>query len=425
MIDSARLLKLEVELGNAVNRFLEWQKILISHSKQISSNCWCITSSKIYFKLSKTRISHGVNGITFSQYKDFRESIVKINFPTNVKKTNGLSHVAIDSLGNPWIVRQGVLQHNERNSLNISATSFIDASGRKPDLITHSNGKPERLWFKVCRLDPSSNRVAGETLAFINMCLEVRDRLSTEPGAEERNPQNYTWNRDELILVLNLYMQNRSSPPGKSTDGVREVSGQLREMGRLLRRSIPTAYRSPDAVYMKLMNFRRFDTARAPARGLQGGGKSEKGLWDEYASRLDKLQIDASVIAAALASKTLLPGDLGDDAEDIEVSEGRIVWAIHSKRERCKKIIRQRKQQALRLHGELRCEGCKNTLEERYGDRGLGFIEVHHTRPIHTMKLGDKTRLKDLALLCANCHRMVHAKREWLSIEELQLIVVH
>ncbi|MEX2447811.1 MAG: hypothetical protein WD404_03595 [Solirubrobacterales bacterium] len=27
---------------------------------------------------------------------------------------------------------------------------------------------------------------------------------------------------------------------------------------------------------------------------------------------------------------------------------------------------------------------------------------------------------EDLALLCANCHRMVHAKRPWLSVEQLR-----
>jgi len=34
-----------------------------------------------------------------------------------------------------------------------------------------------------------------------------------------------------------------------------------------------------------------------------------------------------------------------------------------------------------------------------------------------------KTRLDDLALLCSNCHRMVHVRRPWLSMAELKQIV--
>jgi hypothetical protein len=45
--------------------------------------------------------------------------------------------------------------------------------------------------------------------------------------------------------------------------------------------------------------------------------------------------------------------------------------------------------------------------------------EAHHVKPVHTLKPGDKTRLEDFALLCSNCHRMVHAKRLWLNLERL------
>ena len=60
---------------------------------------------------------------------------------------------------------------------------------------------------------------------------------------------------------------------------------------------------------------------------------------------------------------------------------------------------------------------------DHYGQHGEGFIECHHTRPAHTLKPGDKTKISDLRLLCANCHRMIHAKRQWLSIEQLIAIL--
>jgi 5-methylcytosine-specific restriction protein A len=31
--------------------------------------------------------------------------------------------------------------------------------------------------------------------------------------------------------------------------------------------------------------------------------------------------------------------------------------------------------------------------------------------------------LEDLALLCANCHRIIHSCRPWLSLDELRAII--
>jgi predicted HNH restriction endonuclease len=54
-----------------------------------------------------------------------------------------------------------------------------------------------------------------------------------------------------------------------------------------------------------------------------------------------------------------------------------------------------------------------------YGARGEGFIECHHTKPVESLGDDTPTKLSDLALLCSNCHRMIHAKRPWLSLAEL------
>jgi 5-methylcytosine-specific restriction protein A len=49
-----------------------------------------------------------------------------------------------------------------------------------------------------------------------------------------------------------------------------------------------------------------------------------------------------------------------------------------------------------------------------------GFIEVHHLLPLHTLKPGSRTRMHDLAVVCANCHRMIHAKSKWLTLVQLK-----
>jgi len=59
----------------------------------------------------------------------------------------------------------------------------------------------------------------------------------------------------------------------------------------------------------------------------------------------------------------------------------------------------------------------------RDGARGRGFIEAHHTKALAALVENAKTKLEDLALLCANCHRMIHSQKPWLSIAELRAIL--
>ena len=103
--------------------------------------------------------------------------------------------------------------------------------------------------------------------------------------------------------------------------------------------------------------------------------------------------------------------------------ESRILTPQHRVRERNRKLVDGKKKATLKAVGKLICEVCGFNYEKIYGERGAGFIECHHIKPVHELKPGDKTRLSDLSLVCANCHRMIHAQRPWLSIEELQDIL--
>lgn len=76
---------------------------------------------------------------------------------------------------------------------------------------------------------------------------------------------------------------------------------------------------------------------------------------------------------------------------------------------------------AIRLHGE-RCQVCGFSFEDTYGAWGRGFAIVHHLRML--AEGGGEVRetdpKRDLAVLCANCHCMVHRRRRIvLTLEEL------
>lgn len=76
---------------------------------------------------------------------------------------------------------------------------------------------------------------------------------------------------------------------------------------------------------------------------------------------------------------------------------------------------------AIAIHG-LDCKGCGFDFEQAYGEHAKGFIHVHHVVPIS--KLGGEKAVNpetDLVTLCANCHAVVHRKRDrTLSIDELK-----
>lgn len=74
----------------------------------------------------------------------------------------------------------------------------------------------------------------------------------------------------------------------------------------------------------------------------------------------------------------------------------------------------------LKQAGRQVCEACGFDFSEKYGPSAAGIIDVHHTKPVHTLLPGDKARLEDLALLCANCHRVVYSKKSWLTIDQVR-----
>jgi predicted HNH restriction endonuclease len=72
--------------------------------------------------------------------------------------------------------------------------------------------------------------------------------------------------------------------------------------------------------------------------------------------------------------------------------------------------------------GRLLCEvpGCGFDFEARYGKPGKGYIQVHHLEPLGTREKASETRLEDLALICANCHVMVHRDGANLPLKTLR-----
>jgi predicted HNH restriction endonuclease len=93
---------------------------------------------------------------------------------------------------------------------------------------------------------------------------------------------------------------------------------------------------------------------------------------------------------------------------------------IHRHREMS---LRRAKLDAFRREhdGRLFCEvpGCGFNFEVVYGELGSGFAEVHHLAPLGERGQPVSTTLADLAVVCANCHRMIHRNNDSRTLEGL------
>jgi hypothetical protein len=103
--------------------------------------------------------------------------------------------------------------------------------------------------------------------------------------------------------------------------------------------------------------------------------------------------------------------------------EGRKRLVLHWKIERSPELARRKKDSVQRELGCLACECCGFNFVGFYGQVGEGFIEVHHRRPLHTLTEVTVTTLDDLAVVCSNCHRMLHRLQD-CSVETLRTAVV-
>lgn len=103
--------------------------------------------------------------------------------------------------------------------------------------------------------------------------------------------------------------------------------------------------------------------------------------------------------------------------------EGAVAERQHLARERNHQLVLKAKRRFKELHGRLFCQVCGFDFSERYGELGEDYIEAHHTLPVSEMDEGHVTRIDDLAMVCANCHRMLHRRRPWLGMHELMQIL--
>ncbi len=106
--------------------------------------------------------------------------------------------------------------------------------------------------------------------------------------------KNKPWTRDELILAFNLYLKIPFGKFHHSTKEVIELSNLLKD-------------RNPNAVSMRLSNFASVDPfhQKRGVKGLTGGIKQVKPIWDEFHENEEELIFESERILAEIQQTTI------------------------------------------------------------------------------------------------------------------------
>lgn len=99
--------------------------------------------------------------------------------------------------------------------------------------------------------------------------------------------------------------------------------------------------------------------------------------------------------------------------------ERRLVQHARIEKVRNTSLVKEAKKLFKSQHGRLFCEVCTFDFETTYGVRGRDYIEAHHKIPISEVEEVKSVTVADLAMVCSNCHRMLH-RPPWVSLDELR-----
>ena len=112
-----------------------------------------------------------------------------------------------------------------------------------------------------------------------------------------------------------------------------------------------------------------------------------------------------------------------DLEDEITGKEGRILTRIHAYKERDRKLSKAaKKYYKSKFGGKLHCVACELDPETLYSEQGDRCIEAHHKVPIEELQPDSITRVDDLLMVCASCHRVIHSRKPCLTVEEVRAL---
>ncbi len=111
-------------------------------------------------------------------------------------------------------------------------------------------------------------------------------------------------------------------------------------------------------------------------------------------------------------------GEQGEEYRADASLEEKMRLRIHFRVERNQKLARLAK----KAHGYV-CQICQFDFERAYGGLGQNYIEAHHLTPLQQLPRNGPiphSPSRDFAVVCANCHRMIHRPGAPGSFDDFQ-----
>lgn len=235
-------------------------------------------------------------------------------------------------------------------------------------------------------------------------------------GFEVYSSRGPTWERDEIILACDLVHRNDWRGLDAGDERVVELSDLLQRLPIHPPQARGPKFRNPNGVARKTYDLatRHPEYQGVPTKG----GAGDLLVLREFLDDAAKMTAVAELIRSGIRTGDLLATvDDIPDVDDLEggAVEGRLLERRHFARERDRKL---RQKKIDEQSGSLVCFTCGFDFRVAYGEHGDGYIECHHVVPLHAS--GEtRTKLQDLVLICANCHRMIHRRSPWLTPDEL------
>ncbi|MGY4318987.1 HNH endonuclease [Bradyrhizobium sp. JR3.5] len=260
----------------------------------------------------------------------------------------------------------------------------------------------------LAQLRPDRKRLVLDILRELKIDVSDWENYNGPPAANPKYCYEWAFEKPDKFVVLCLWH-----------DELEEENGSIFQIKNYRRRS-----KTPHPVRVRRAERADEHIAKAYNRGLPirvivvDGGNSvvkdgAKGrILDEVAWAVTSYDFDTGDHLLERGAKP----EKNEGYQEIEYSahEGE-AWkrtALITQRRREHKFRAKKIEEALaKNHGRLICEvkGCGFDFFRRYGDIGRHYAHVHHREPLSKApKSGKKFTLADLAIVCANCHAMVH-----------------
>jgi len=294
---------------------------------------------------------------------------------------------------------------------------FVDATGHEPDF---RSDKTPRWWSVFSQGEQHAKGFVWEMLPEVAEALvllgwvnptdnEVTmiDKLGHEPGRDASRPRkgSPSFVQEEVFEVI-AHVITHASP---------SVSGFV-EHGAIVESFLSNSEGA--ALVTRARTSASWPDDRSAASNMIAWFSQQitvaRSRWVEF---FDREQRDG---AWAYRPKTVLPSPIAPDPDRAAI-EGEPRMFFHVRRERDPELAEAKRQAVLALRKRLECEACGFAVQTTYPDLGGEVCEVHHRRPLADVVERTITRLDDLAVLCANCHRAIHRTKPLLSVEEFTL----